>query len=116
MIWSLFTILRQFFFIFPLTSLPCLQLFSDKDSSQLVGEAEKLLQSSAVHDVVLAQYFRQLVTGSDTGQLHIDSLDTLYRQFVTTSVTVVQDTQKVISHVHTLKKIVLMILCTVRPT
>ena len=69
----------------------CCWLYSDRKSSHLVTEAENLLQHSAVHDAVLVQYFKQLVTGHDTGQLHIDSLD---RQFIITYVTVVQNSTK----------------------
>jgi len=65
----------------------CCLFYSDRNSSQLVIEAENLLQHSAVHDAVLVQYFKQLVTGHDTGQLHIDSL---YRQFIITYIKILQ--------------------------
>ena len=49
--------------------------FSEGDSTQLLADAETLLRRSAVHDVVLARYFEQLVTGSTAVRVSSDTLD-----------------------------------------
>ena len=71
-------------------------LYSERDSNLWVSKAENLLRHSAVHDVVLVEYFKQLVTGSDAGQLHVDSLD---RQFIAAYVTIVRNcTERIFMH------------------
>jgi len=61
-----------------------LLVVSERDCSQLIRQAETLLRQSAVYDVILAQNFQQLVTGSDTAQRVVTGSDSLDRYVAAT--------------------------------